>query len=311
MTRYRDYRIPVNPRGVHVDVLSDQDLDEVPEYHAPSPRRNRYSRPNQTPRFRSGHRDVSWISPQQHSAGRTPQTPHTSTQRMPSPEAPPSPQPINLPTPVIGRREASPAPTEHEIAEHMTADNVIYGQYEGVDPYRPQRRGSGSRLMKGFWKRLQKLSGFNAQGPGLTRMGPVRLCLTPDLPLTSAYTSPSVRPASVNMTSDAIPPALRAATPVRSPAMPSPITVSPSFVPSPPPITLSPSLVPPPPPITLSPSLVPPPPPPGSVTTPSVAASPAMAGQQNPRPEADQAAQGNGSQTLHDHVRPRSSSIQD
>ncbi|KAF9219975.1 hypothetical protein BS17DRAFT_365225 [Gyrodon lividus] len=287
MSRYRDYR---SPRGVHVDTNFDQDLDD----YAASPHRNRYSRPNQTPRIS----DVTWLSGSapQHSASPTPQTLHTHTQRIPSPQAPSLPQLANLPTPVIGRAQPSPAPTEHEIAEHMVPDD-LYGQYQDVDPYRPHPKGSGARLMKGFLQGLKKIPGFHTQR--LTRIGSYETVQAPEPGLSvqslslrygnptppatepqrvsTPYTSPYVRPVSASGTPAVVPPSLRAPSPAQPLAMPPPIIVSP-------PLTA---------PLQL----------PGSATTPSVAASPAMGGHQSLHPRADQLTQEDGSQTLHDPVR--------
>ncbi|KIJ58110.1 hypothetical protein HYDPIDRAFT_34488, partial [Hydnomerulius pinastri MD-312] len=170
MAEYRDYR---SPRDAHVDPHFDPSLDDGREYYA-SPRRNRYSRQSQTPRLR----DVTWISAPQYSASPTPQTPQNHNQWIPSPRAPP-PQPLDMPTPVIGRGEASPAPTEHEIAEHMMVDDVSYGDYVEVDPYRPHPKGSGRRLMKGLLERLKKISGFDAKR--LSGVGSYETVQAPDI----------------------------------------------------------------------------------------------------------------------------------
>ncbi|KAF8838433.1 hypothetical protein BDN67DRAFT_1070736 [Paxillus ammoniavirescens] len=289
--RYRDYR---SPRGVHVDTGFDQELEEGSAHYAASPRRNRYSRPNQTPRIS----DVTWIqnSAPQHSASPTPQTSHTQTPRISvsSPRAPPPPQPLNLPTPVIGRAQASPAPTEHEIAEHMVPDGDPYGEYQDVDPYqpRPHAKSSGARLMKSFLKHLKRIPGLDSQRLG--RMGSHGTVQMPEprfsvqsSPLvygdptpavmepqhaSTPYTSPYVRPASVSGTPAVIPASLHVPSPGRSPGMPPPITVSPSFTP--------------------------PPPLPGSVTTPSLAPSPGLGRPQNLHPGPPM--QEDGIQTLHD-----------
>ncbi|KIK80638.1 hypothetical protein PAXRUDRAFT_833404 [Paxillus rubicundulus Ve08.2h10] len=287
--RYRDYR---SPRGVHVDTGFDQDLEEGHAHYAASPRRNRYSRPNQTPRIS----DVTWIqnSAPQHSAGPTPHTSHTQTPRISisSPQGPPPPQPLNLPTPVIGYAQASPAPTEHEIAEHMVPDDDPYGQYQDVEPYQPHPQGSGARLMKSFLKHLKRIPGLDSQR--LARMGSHSAVQMPEprfsfqsSPLgygdppppamepqrvSTPYTSPYVPPATVSGTPAVTPASLHVPSPRRSSGMPPPITVSPS--------------------------LTPPAPLPGSVTTPSFVASPVVGGPQSLHP--DQPVQEDDIQTLND-----------
>lgn len=197
MAAYSDVSYSRVPRG---DArFDDDDLDD--DYFAPPVRRDRYSRrPSQGRRTRdvavtwlsasSGTQNTSRLSAQPNFSqpnlsnfsqpnlsqtnlhapttdtmiSSTPQTRHT----MPQPHLyyPPPPQPIDMPTPVIGRPKTPATPA---IGEHMAVPSEFEEEDEAMSmsmPYVPHRQPPPrNRFVGGFIKTLKMLPRFGRWRP--------------------------------------------------------------------------------------------------------------------------------------------------